>query len=405
MPYQTSPGNGYTQAANTIAKIFVGDPVADAEYRNQQIKNETEFARQKYLQEQAVSEGVRRTQMQAAAAANQALADQRQQEVGARTNLGNIFTNLDDGRYDAPSVQSVRDSVVSDPNFFPSPEFAAPIDAAMAAATPNYEKSVQGQLPNILANIMTGGIDPKVLSGVAALPGVSDDTIGRLMVGAGNFIGKDDYVSIDDRNKNRNYELGGNERLVDGAGNVTVGLDPTQSAANTALANQRNAAAGAYNTKAAGGGGKVPKLDQRELNRFIREAILSRGAEFDISNELPSQYLSGQPDLYANMSRLIDEAYRSSGGRASAVQDALGQYLNGVSFSNFRTPASGGVFGVGGHPAQYNQIEGLPDIQTIIDQLGTGIQPEIFTEGGNEDLPNLQNVGNANGQWKILEVR
>lgn len=385
MPYRTSQG-GYADAANSIAKLFVGDPVADAEARNQQIKNETEYRRQRLLSEQAISEETRRQQMAAAAAANQALAAERQQGVDARNDLGQLFTQ-DFRTFDEPGGMSV------------------PGDAP--AGTPGAGFSIDAQGPQILQHIMTGDIDPKQLSAVALMPGVDDADLGRLMVGAGNFIGKDDYVSIDDRNTNRNYELGGNERLVGGDGAVKLGLDPTQETANTALANQRNAAAENYRARAAGGGGKVPKLDQREMNRFMREALMARGAPMVVDDTYvsPADYLQGQPDIYSNLARLIDQSYATSGGRASAVQDAIGLYLQGADFTNFRTPAGHGIFD--GPPRfEYAPIEGLPDIQSIIDQLQPGyIEPEIFTEGGTEDLQSRQNVGNASGQWKILGVR
>ena len=386
MPYSTTNNQGMSQAANTLARIFVGDPEADAKFRDQQIKNETEFARQKMIGEQTLSEGVRRKQMEAAAAAsyaaaaaNKGLADERGRKNTAATNLGDIFT------------QDHRD-------FSQQGGMSVPGDAPAGTPGAGFDLNNPAIAGAMVKNVMQGEIDPKVLSAAALMPGQSDDTLARIMVGSGDALGKDDYVSLQDRNNNRRFEVGGNERLVDGGGTVQLGLDPTQAAANTGLANQRNATAGLQDAKAKqGGGGKVPKLDAKEMNRFLRDAILSRGGNYDTSTMMPAQYLSGQPELYADMSRLIDEAYKSSGGRASAVQDALSQYLQGADFTNFYQP--GGM--VSG--PKYNPIA-RPDIEAILQQIaGQGIDPSIFTEGGEGDLQNLQNVGNAGG-WKIIGV-
>ncbi len=386
MPYSTSNNPGMAQAANAIARIFVGDPAADAEYSNQAIKNETEMQRQRLLAEQVVTEGVQRKQIEAAAAANNALAAGRTRENSAYNDLGNLFTQ-DLRDFNAPGGMSV------------------PGDAPAGTPGAGFDLNNPAIAAQVLAPVMRGGIDPKVLSSMALMPGQSDDVLGRIMTGSGQMIGKDDYVSVGDRNTNRRFEVGGNERLVDGTGSVQLGLDPTQAAANTGLANQRNATAGRQNAlaKQGGAGGKVPRLDQTQMNSMLRAALQAQGANIPVNGDVATpiaQYLSPQPDLYSDMSRVIDEAYRLSGGRASAVQDALSQYLSGMDFSTFGQ--TGGMFRDAPAPIQ------RPDLNMILQQIQqmygpNAIAPEIFTEGGDGDLPNLQNVGNMQG-WGLESV-
>ena len=386
MPYQTSKGSGYTQAANSIAKIFVGDPEADALARNQAIKNDTEYARQRYLQEQATSEGVRRTQMQAAAAANQALADERMNKINEQKALGELFTQ-DHRNFDQAGGMSV------------------PGDAP--AGTPGAGFDLDAQGPQMLQHLFTGGLDQKSLSAAAIMPGLDDNDIGRLMVGSGNFIGKDGYVSIDDRNQNRTFEVGANSRLLDGAGSELAGVTPNQDAATAALANQRNATADYQDRRPATAGGKVPRLAEKDLTSILASSLGSRGA--DLGTMYPDEYLAGQPGLYDDMIQIVSQAWAQSGGNSAAVMQALNSYLGETSFENFRTnPMIGGP--------QYNPVE-RPDVNAILQMLQAQpiasplgdedvIDPAIFTEGGNEDLQPLQNVGNnAGGQWKILGVR
>jgi len=400
MPYSTSNNPGMAQAANSIAKIFVGDPEADAAYKNNQIKNETEYARQRMLQEQMLSEGVRRKQMEAAAAAsyaaakaNQGLADERGRKNTAATDLGSIFTQ-DHRDFSTPGGMS------------------KPGDAPAGTPGAGFDLNNPAIASRVVQNMLTGEMDPKVLSAMALMPGQDDNTLARIMTGSGQTIGKDDYVSLGDRNTNRNYELGANERLVGGGGNVMQGVDPSYADSQSALAKQRNATAKRQETMAAGGGGKIPRLDQAQMNSMVLNAILAQGAQIPKNDEGDysmgaAAYLSGQPEIYADMSRLIDEAYRLSGGRASAVQDALSQYLSGADFSNFRQRKGEGMFN--GAPRDvFNPIQ-RPDLESIMSAIqqmygqGAGISPEIFTEGGDGDLQNLQNVGNTGG-WQVIGV-
>ena len=101
MPFQTSQNDGMTAAANALARIFVGDPQADAQWRKDQISNETEMARQRLIAEQTITEGVQRKAQEAAAAANYAQAakykmetDRQKQQNDAFKNLGDIFKAL-----------------------------------------------------------------------------------------------------------------------------------------------------------------------------------------------------------------------------------------------------------------------------------------------------------------------
>lgn len=395
MPYYTTGNQGLSQIGDTLAKIFVGDPAADAALRDQQIKNETEFLRQKQLQEQTLTEAVRRKQIEAAAAANQGLANQRTRENSAHESLGKFFTQ-DHRNFDTQGGMSM-------PGDAPAGTPGAGIDL--------NDPTIAGQ---IVGNVMRGGIDPKILSSIALMPGQSDDVLGRIMTGSGQKIGKDDYVSVNDRNTNRNYELGAGERLIGGDGTQRAGVDASYSGAQKALENQRNATAGFQNRRSsASAGSKVPRLDQTQMNSMIQNALLAQGAELPAvegRRPNPAEFLSAQPELYQDMSTVIDNAYRLSGGRASAVQDALSQYLNGMDFTNFGKTAPNGVFTGwfdgkdGGTPLA--QPLARPDvnavIQKIMQQYGQGIDPTIFTEGGDAGLPNLQNVGN--GGWNIIPV-
>lgn len=395
MAFVTSQNPGMTQAANAITKIFVGDPTADAKYRDQQIKNETEYLRQKQLTEQTVSEAVKRKQMEAAANASNAaagastgLANERNRKNTAATDLGALFT-ADHTNYQAPGGMSV------------------PGDAPAGTPGKGFDMNDPATAAKVVSLAVKGGMDPKTLAPIAMMPGQSDDTLARIMVGTGNTLGKDEYVSTNDRNKNRRFDVGGNSRLADSEGDVKLGLDPTQELANTALANERNAKA-----TTGGKGNKIPKLDQKEMNRYMRSALMTRGGNM-MNGETaidPGQFLQPQPELYADMSRLIDEAYSHSGGRASAVQDALAQYLDGTDFSNFGTPNPGVPF-VPFTGNNHQLVKPKVDVQSIIEQLypqagaqPQGISPNIFTEGGSPALPNRQNVGTGSG-WKVLGVQ
>ena len=390
MPYSTSNNPGMAQAANAIAKIFVGDPVADAEWKNQQIKNETEYQRQKLLAEQTITEGTQRKQIEAAAAANNALAAGRSRENSAHNDLGTFFTQ------------------------FQPQQLPAGVAGPPAPPKAQFNLNDPAQAARIAEITMRGGIDPKNLGAMALMPGQGDDALARIFTAGGQTIGKDDYVSINDRNTNRNYELGAGERLVGGDGAVRAGVDASYSDAQGALANQRNATAGRQNAlAAAGGGGKVPRLDQSQMNSMLLNAILSQGAQIprdDKGNYSmgASQYLSPQPELYQDMSRLIDESYRLSGGRASAVQDALAQYLNGMDFKNFQQSVGGSDFIPFNERVETNPMQ-RPDLNALLARIQqmygpNAFAPEIFTEGGEGDLPNLQNVGKGNGSWQVIGV-
>lgn len=359
-----------TGAANALARIFVGDPEQDAQIRAEALKNETEMQRQKLLAEQVITEGVQRKQIEAAAAASQALAGQRQRENTAHNDLGSFFTQF--------QPQQLPAGVAGPP--------------APPAATFNLNDPAQAA--RIAEITMRGGIDPKNLGAMALMPGQTDDALGRIFTAGGQTIGKDDYVSVGDRNANRNYELGAGERLVGGNGQQIVGVDPSY---------QRGGA----------GGGKVPRLDQSQMNSMVLNAILAHGAQIPRNDKGgystgAAQYLSGQPELYADMSRLIDEAYRLSGGRASAVQDALSQYLTGMDFTKFRGREGEGW--MDGPPRDVFNPMQRPDLESLmlsIQQMyGPGaVNPEIFTGGAEGGLPNLQNVGNDGGWGNVTRIK
>lgn len=360
-----------SQAGNALARIFVGDPAADAEYRNQKIKNETEFQRQKLISEQTVSEAVRREQMKAAAAASMASAGNSNASAAGKNRENAAYQDL--GKLFAPPPAMAPDEQGPP---MPMPSLSDPRIATQAASI-----------------AMRGGIDPKNLGAIALIPGQDTEQLGRLFTAAGNALGKDEYVSPGDRNANRNYELGAGERLIGGSGNVIAGVDPSYADTQKSIADKNRA----------GGSGKIPKLDQKEMNRFMRAALSTRGAVMQNGETAvdPGQYLQPQPEIYADLSRLIDEAYSRSGGRASAVQDALSQYLMNMDFTGFGQPLNGDdyiPFNEKPRPPMQR-----PNLDELINTLYPGVSPQVFTEGGNTPLPNRQNVGNGGG-WRVIGV-
>ena len=63
-----------------------------------------------------------------------------------------------------------------------------------------------------------------------------------------------------------------------------------------------------------------------------------------------------------------------------------------------------------GEWAQPGKPVALPDLDAIIAQIQqlygpNAIAPEIFTEGGEGDLQNLQNVGNAGGWGTVTRIK
>lgn len=381
MPFQTNPNSGVSGLTNAITKIFVGDPKADAEFRNQQIKNETEYQRQRHIQEQTVSEGVRREQMKAAAAAayasannsnaaargNKAKAAGTERENKAYTDLGALMT------------QDFRD--FSQPGGMSHP-------GDLPAGTPGAGFDMKD--PRIASQVvglsLTGNIKPENLSVLGMMPGQTDDTLGHILTGAGKPLGKDDYVSVGDRNANRMFEVGAGERLVGGDGTVKTGVDP------------------AYVEKGSGGGGshggsKVPRLDPNMMNMMMRDAIRARGGNIPMSPDGKtvspvSQYLAAQPEIYADLSKLIGEGWSTSGGNSAVVQNLLAQYLANSDFKDFGTEMDNPGLFTGGTIKKIQR----PDIDSILKTLQGAnlIDPTIMTGGAQPPLPNRQNVGSVN---------
>ncbi len=358
MPFSTTArdtNQNATNVANSIAKIFVGDPKADAAWRDQQIANETEVQRQKLLAEQTISEGVRRTQMEAAANASNAGARNsnsqaagHERENGAFTELGNIFTNAPGG------VVNMND-----------PATAARVTGAL----------------------LRGNVDPSRAGAIALMPGQDNATLGRIFTAGGHTIGANQFVSTDDRNKNRTFNT--NDRVVQGDGTVIAQPVPPGQ----------------------GGGGKIPMLKQQDANSMIRSAILARGAQIAPDAQVAS-YFASQPQLYADLSRIVSEGWNNNGGNAAAVQTMLGDYLGNGSFEKFggRTDTRMNPFSAETHQAfspamTVEQVLGIPASIPIPPELQApprGMDPNVFT-GGQAPLPNLQNVGN--GGWKVIGVQ
>lgn len=362
-----------TQAANALARIFVGNPEADAKYRDQQIKNETEYLRQKQISEQTISEATRRKQMEAAAAASygsannsNAQAKNHNRENKAYEDLGNFFTQ-DQRNFNAPGGMST------------------PGDAPAGTPGAGIDMADPQQAAKVASIAMRGGIDPKKLAPIAMIPGQSDETLGHIMTGTGNTLNKDEYVSTGDRNKNRNYNVPAGDRMVGGAGNVIVPVDPS------------------YVAHGGRGGNKVPKLGQQDMNAMIRAAVTSRGAAIDPTAPIAG-YFSTQPELYANMAQLVQHAWDNGGGNAAAVQALLAQYLDGQDFSKFGQRTDSRLNPMS-DPA-YTKITPKVDLATLLGGAAQqpGINPEVFTGGGQPPLPNRQNVGNGNG-WRVLGVQ
>lgn len=355
MPFMTSrnpnqAADPWGQAANSFAKIFVGDPKADEEWRNQQIKNQTELARQKLyeaqygtevdhrrglIDAQTATQGGYKAQAYAGARANNALAAGRERENGAHVDLGNLFTNGVD---------------LSDP-------------------------AQAGQVTGVM---LRGGIDPKFASAMALVPGQSDETLGRIMTAGTGPLGKDEYVSVGDRNNNRTFE--GNERIVRGNG---VEIAPAV---------------------AAPGGGKVPKLGQTDANAIIRNALLARNARIDAEAPLAS-YFARQPQMFTDLQQLVAQGWAMNGGNAPAVQELLGQYLGNTDLSNmgadpFR-PAADARAIIASRSGQGQAVPTTPEMRAPGAAPAAPIDPAIFTGGSSAPLPNLQNVGNG---WRFIGV-
>lgn len=353
MPFSTTArdqNQNATNVANSIARIFVGDPQADMEFRNQQIKNETEYARQKYLAEQTISEANRRALIDAQAAAqggyqaqayagarsNNALAAGREQENAARVNLGNAFTN-------------------------------------------GVDLSNPAQAGAVVGNMLRGGLDPKFASAMAILPGQSDETLGRILTAGTGPLGKDEYVSIGDRNANRTFTT--NNRVVQGDGSVVAPAVMSP------------------------GGGKIPKLDQSQMNSMLRSAISSRGAQI-APDALLAPYFSSQPELYSNLAQVAGQAWDQSGGNAGFVQDQISRYLGDANFEDFDdnpvSPTADLEAFIANMRGEGTRIPIPPELQ-----MPRGGAPSI-PPGAKAPLPNLQNVGNGGapaGAWKVIGVQ
>lgn len=371
MPYQTAPNSGVGQLANSLTRIFVGDPKADALYQHQQIQNETEYQKQKHLQEQVLTEAVRRKEMEAqaaaataAAAANQGLANERGRKNKAAIDLGSLF-QTDQTNYTQPGGASMSG------------------DAPAGTPGKGFNMADPATAAKVVSLAIQGGMDPKTLAPIAMIPGQSDETLGRIMTGTGNTLGKDEYVGINDRNTNRRYEVGAGQRLVGSDGDVKLGVDPAYVSGGR-------------------GGNKIPKLDQNDMNAMIRSAITSRGAALDPKMPVAA-YFNPQPDLYANLARLVQHGWDTGGGNAAAVQALLAQYLEGQDFSKFGTPNAGIPY-VPFTGNDHQLITPKIDINALLGAAQpAGVDPTLFTGGAHPALPSRQNVGNSGG-WGIEKV-
>lgn len=347
MPFSTSRNPNAIDAIGSIAKIFVPDPATEDAYKSMQIKNETEFLKQKQIAEQTVSEMSRRKSLEASAAASNADAMKKQQNIAALKDLSAIFKQ-DYRTFDTPGGMS------------------KPGDAPVG--TPGAGMTLDKIAPDLLSNVFAAGVDAKDLSALALLPGASDQDLSRIMLSSGKPLGKDDYVSLEDRGANRRFELGANERLSNEQGDVMLPLDPNYVDTLTALANQRNAAAVKEKQ-----GGKTPRLPEADLTNLMASALNARGANIskDSDYQFPDQFLAGQPEIYDDMTRIVGEAWKQSGGNTAEVLSILGEYLGKNDFSNFNEDPWFGS-------PRTNKIE-RPDANAIL----------------NNYLQSRQNVGNV----------
>lgn len=394
MPFQTSQNDGMTAAANALARIFVGDPQADAAWRKDQISNETEMARQRLIAEQTITEGVQRKAQEAAAAANYAQAakykmemDRQKQQNDAFKNLGDIFTQMPAQATAVPELAGRRMELGAVPS----------VENGMTLQTEaqDYMPQVYDQaVPNILANLFTGDIDPKMLTAANALPGLTDQQIARNLAGAGKTLGKDEYVSLDDRNANRRFDVGAGSRLVGGDGQMVVDLAPAFTGNLNSQADLRKAQTNYYNKRTAGGGagGKVPKMSNDDLNASISTLARSLGIQPVVVKGMKGasyntgfyNALGNNPQIQMDLMNLANDVHSRSGGNAAAVNQALMMYMRSLT--------------QGGQPLQnFRSIPTdlqLPTVEQILGQLGFGEEIPTNLPGSGEDLPNLQNVGN-----------
>jgi hypothetical protein len=412
MPYSTSQNGGLTAAANALTKIFVGDPAADAAYRKAALEEETEYQRQRLLAEQVISEGVQRKAQEAAAAANYAQADKYKNETErlkeknkAFTNMGNIFTGMPQAAatmaFTDPSVEAARARAISDPNFLPTLAAAAPIQEATAAVAPQYMgKAIDQAMPDILSNLFMGEMEPKMLTAAAALPGVSDEQIARMRAGAGLTLGQQEYVSLGDRNENRRFDVGAGSRLVGGDGSEIVPLAPAFVQNLESQGDLRDAQAGYYETRSAGGGGKVPKLGNDEINASLSNLAKSIGIKpIVVPGQKGSSYAAalyqsiGQnPQIAQDLQNITSDVWRQTGGDSAAVNQALMLYMrsitqNGQPMSNYKNISSD---------------VGLPTLEEILSQVGVGAPApddlgSTFT-GGSEGTSEMDGQTATNPQ-------
>lgn len=353
----STTGNDTANVANSLAKIFVGDPKADAAYRNQQIKNDTEFLRQKQIQEQTLSEAARTQLLTNQANNQQADFDRKTGELEQQNAFADIFTKMqpDTRTFDQAGGQSVAGDLP-------------------AGAPQPFDINKQG--PQALQHFLKSGLDESVLSSLNLMGGMDQNTMARIMTASGR--GAD---TVD-----RGVKLGSDQRLVDPAGGVIQGMDPSAIAKNLASAEKT--------------GGKIPKLSQQDLGSMIRNAIAARGAKFG-DEQSTADFLSAQPEIFDQMNQVVDASFAQGGGRASAVQNALSQLLGDADFSQFGEKhgfmnliPGGDVAGELKAPVELNNIQ---EILANLQQGGQQDLGQLFSGGGVEDiinsLPDRQNVG------------
>lgn len=401
MPFSTSQNPGMAQAANTFARIFVGDPTADAAYRKQSIEGETEYQKQKLLQQQAITEGAQRKAYEAAAMQSQAAAGKyaaetarQKEENDSYKHLGTIITGIPAaaaaGAWGDPSVNAVRDQVTSAPDFRPTPAAAAPIDNAIAAATPAHtSQALDAQMPAILGALFTGGMKPEQLTALAALPGATDEQRARFQVAGGKPLGQNDYVSLDDRNNNRRFEVSAGARLTGGDGTEYTPLAPVFTANMEAETRAHDAQA----AKGNGRGGKVPKFSNSDVTASLGMLAKSLGIkpeQFDgsMSYNIPMMKAIAQnPQVAQDLMDLSARLWQESGGNAARVNQGLMAYMHGISNNN--APLT-----------DFRQVPAtaqLPQIQQIL--AGMGISDEAPAGGAPAPVPlgNVMTGGAAPG--------
>lgn len=189
MAYVSSPNNqGLTSAANALTKIFVGDPAADAAYRRAAIDENTELLRQKNIQEQTLTEGVRRGMIAQQQANLRTQQERLKQQQGAFNEINKLFTNLP-AQYspeavETTNIENLRNTIASNP-------IGQTVNNAPVVTADQLKRQAMENLgPLFAGQAIMAGIDPTnavIPSAMLTVPQDADATR-RMMLASGKDV-------------------------------------------------------------------------------------------------------------------------------------------------------------------------------------------------------------------------